>query len=1207
MDEMFDKIKISIASDEDIRNWSYGEVKKPETINYRTLKPEKDGLFCEKIFGPTKDWECHCGKYKKVRYKGIICDRCGVEITKKTVRRERMGHIELAAPIAHIWFFKGIPNRIALMLDVSPKALERVIYFAAYIITESTSKILKVGEILSETEYIKAKEEFADEFVAETGAEALEKLLKRVNLEALEKQIKTEILNASAGKKGKLLKRLETVEAFKKSKNKPESMIKNVIPVIPPDLRPMVQLDGGRFATSDLNELYRRVINRNNRLRRLLELRAPNIIIKNEKRMLQEAVDALMDNSKRANPIMGANSRPLKSLSELLKGKQGRFRQNLLGKRVDYSGRSVIVVGPELKLYECGLPKGMAIELFKPFIMKELIENNIAQNPRAAKKMVEFQSPEIWAFLEKVIKDHPILLNRAPTLHRLGFQAFQPVIVEGNAIKLHPLVCTAFNADFDGDQMAVHVPLSPEAQAEARYLMLGTHNLLKPSNGKPIATPSQDMVLGAYYLTLALDGEKGEGKVFKDKEEALMAYAEKQITLQSKIKVRMFNEEDESKIIDTTLGRIIFNEGIPQDLGYVDRTNPETKFDLEISFLTRKKDLNKIISRIFKNYGLDRTAVVLDFLKDIGYKYSTVAGYTIAFSDIKVPETKSKIIKEAEEKVDMALENYKMGLLSNEDRYNEVIKVWKSTKEKMTEEMQKQFTQLNPIFIMSDSGARGDINQLTQIAGMRGLMSDTTGKEIEIPIKSSLAEGVEALEYFIGAHGTRKGRADTALHTSESGYLTRRLVDVAQYEIVREYDCGTTEGVEIFTIEKDGRIIETLEQRLIGRYLVEDLVDEKTNKIIISKEELITEDLAKKIVDLGITKINVRSVIKCKCKNGTCQKCYGKSLTSEKVVGIGETVGIVGAQAIGEPGTQLTMRTFHSGGTAGGDITQGLPRIEEIFEARKPKGLGIISEIEGDLTIKFDEEGNKNPELIVKGEDGQEVKYIASKKILKNILTQYEEDNKKPIHVEKGEILTEGSLNINDIMATKGVNEVYNYMISELQFAYVDQGIDINDKHIEIIIKQMTNKVKIIDAGDTEYVTSNTVNKNKIEEINQQLIAEGKKPATYKPLLLGITKAAVSIDSFLSAASFQETTKVLTDAAVKGKVDELLGLKENVIIGRLIPAGTGLAKYRDLTTNTALQDEALAKIRALKEKEESLHREEMHKKTIELVKKQYDL
>ncbi|MBQ9297635.1 MAG: DNA-directed RNA polymerase subunit beta' [Clostridia bacterium] len=1159
--EIFDKIKIGLASDEKIREWSKGEVKKPETINYRTLKPEKDGLFCEKIFGPTKDWECHCGKYKRVRYKGIVCDRCGVEVTKSKVRRERMGHIELAAPVAHIWYFKGIPSRIALMLDISPRGLEKVIYFSAYIVTDKGTSGLTKCQILTEKEFVEAREKYGkDSFKAEMGAEALKKLLAEIDIEKLSASLKKELAKASEQKKVKLIKRLDTVESFRLSGNRPEWMIMGVIPVIPPELRPMVQLDGGRFATSDLNDLYRRVINRNNRLKRLLELGAPEIIVRNEKRMLQESVDALIDNSRRTRPVTGAGNRALKSLSDMLKGKQGRFRQNLLGKRVDYSGRSVIVVGPELKIYQCGLPKEMAVELFKPFVMKELVARGIAHNIKNAKRMVEKLRPEVWDILEDVIKDHPVMLNRAPTLHRLGIQAFQPILVEGRAIKLHPLVCTAFNADFDGDQMAIHVPLSPEAQAEARYLMLSVNNLLKPQDGKPVTVPTQDMILGSYYLTMQIDGEKGEGMYFKDPEEALMAYQNGDVGLHAKVKIRMFKKLEDGTTkqgtIESTVGRLIYNEGIPQNLGFVDRTKPENEFKLEIDFPVIKKNLGTIIAKCINANGLSVTAEVLDYIKATGYKYSTKGAITVSVADVAVPEAKKKILEEAEKKKDEILKQYKRGLITEEERYNEVIKVWEGVTDEVTEAMKDNFDELNPIYMMAQSGARGNMNQLRQIAGMRGLMANTSGKAVEIPIKSCFREGLDVLEYFISSHGARKGLADTALRTADSGYLTRRLVDVSQDIIVREEDCGTTEGIEITDIKDGNQIIEPLHERLVGRYLVEPIVHPETGEVIADTETLLTDDLASKIVEAGFTKVKVRSSLACRSKHGVCCKCYGMGLATRKEVKIGEAVGIIAAQSIGEPGTQLTMRTFHTGGVAGGDITQGLPRVEELFEARKPKGLAVITEIAGEVSIA---DNKKRKEVTITGDGEAKVYTISFGSKLKV---------KQGDHVEKGDPITEGSINPNDILLIKGPDGVYDYLISEVQKVYRNQGVDINDKHIEVIGRQMLKKVRIEDSGDTTMFVGSLVDMYEFEDENKKMEAEGKKPAKGKRVLLGITKASLATESFLSAASFQETTRVLTDAAIKGKVDPLLGLKENVIIGKLIPAGTGMQIYKNVHIST---------------------------------------
>ena len=1159
--EVFNKLKIGLASDEKIREWSHGEVKKPETINYRTLKPEKDGLFCEKIFGPTKDWECHCGKYKRVRYKGIVCDRCGVEVTTSKVRRERMGHIELAAPIAHIWYFKGIPSRVALMLDISPRSLEKVIYFAAYIVTDKgTSGLLKC-QILNEKEYHEAEEKYGrGSFKAEMGAEAIRKLLAEIDVEKLSASLKKELEKASEQKKAKLIKRLDTVESFRMSGNKPEWMIMNVVPVIPPELRPMVQLDGGRFATSDLNDLYRRVINRNNRLKRLLELGAPEIIVRNEKRMLQDSVDALIDNGRRGRPVTGAGNRPLKSLSDMLKGKQGRFRQNLLGKRVDYSGRSVIVVGPELKIYQCGLPKEMAVELFKPFVMKELVKRGLAHNIKNAKRMVEKLRPEVWDILEEVIKDHPVMLNRAPTLHRLGIQAFQPILVEGRAIKLHPLVCTAFNADFDGDQMAVHVPLTPEAITEARFLMLSVNNLLKPQDGKPVTVPTQDMILGAYYLTVQIDGEKGEGMYFKDEDEALMAYQNGDVGLHCKVKVRRFKTDENgnvrSKTIETTVGRLIYNQGIPQDLGFVDRTDPEKEFDLEIDFPVIKKNLGTIVAKCINAHGLSESAEVLDYIKATGYKYSTKGAFTVSVADVAVPPAKKEILAAADKQVENIHRQYKRGAITDEERYNAVIKVWEKATDDVTEAMKKNFDELNPIFMMAQSGARGNMNQVRQVAGMRGLMANTSGKAVEIPVKSCFREGLDSLEYFISAHGARKGLTDTALRTADSGYLTRRLVDVSQDIIIREDDCGSHEGIMLEDIKDGNQLIEGLEERLVGRFLLEDFKDPQTGELIVDTNTMITDKMAKRIVNTGVKQVWVRSILGCKCKHGACSKCYGMGLATRKLVNLGESVGIIAAQSIGEPGTQLTMRTFHSGGVAGGDITQGLPRVEELFEARNPKGLATITEIDGTVQIK---EEKKRKEVVVVGKDDAKTYVISfgSKLRVKDGDT-----------VKAGDQLTEGSINPNELLAIRGPEGVYEYIIAEVQKVYRNQGVDINDKHIEVIARQMLKKVRIEDPGDTGFYTASLVELLDFEEKNAEMIAEGKKPATGKRALLGITKASLATESFLSAASFQETTKVLTEAAIKGKVDNLIGLKENVIIGKLIPTGTGLKHYQDLQINT---------------------------------------
>ena len=1163
--EVFDKIKIGLASDEKIREWSKGEVKKPETINYRTLKPEKDGLFCERIFGPTKDWECHCGKYKRVRYKGIVCDRCGVEVTKSKVRRERMGHIELAAPIAHIWFFKGIPSRIALMLDISPRNLERVIYFASYVVTDKGTSGLMEAQVLNEREYHEAVEKYGkDSFKAEMGAGALRKLLEKIDLEKLSASLKKEISKASEQKKVKLVKRLDTVEAFRLSGNRPEWMIMNVVPVIPPDLRPMVQLDGGRFATSDLNDLYRRVINRNNRLKRLLELGAPEIIVRNEKRMLQESVDALIDNGRRGRPVTGAGNRALKSLSDMLKGKQGRFRQNLLGKRVDYSGRSVIVVGPELKIYQCGLPKEMAIELFKPFVMKELVGRGLAHNIKNAKRMVEKLRPEVWDILEEVITDHPVMLNRAPTLHRLGIQAFEPVLVEGRAIKLHPLVCTAFNADFDGDQMAVHVPLSPEAQAEARYLMLSVNNLLKPQDGKPVTVPTQDMILGSYYLTMQIDGEKGEGMYFKDVDEALLAYQNGDVGLHAKIKVRVTKEidgEKKTKTIVATVGRLIYNEEIPQDLGFVDRTDPEKEFDLEIDFAVMKKNLGTIIAKCIDKHGLNRSAELLDYIKALGYKYATKGAFTVSVHDVAVPKAKKKILADSEKQVEEVWKQYKRGLITEDERYSSIIKIWEKATNDVTDAMKDNFDELNPIYMMAQSGARGNMNQLRQIAGMRGLMANTSGKAVEIPIRSCFREGLDVLEYFISSHGARKGLADTALRTADSGYLTRRLVDVAQDIIVREHDCGTTEGIEIEDIKDGNQIIEKLHERLIGRYALHDIVNPTTGELIVDNDTLITPDIADKIINAGINKVEVRSVLECKTKHGVCAKCYGMGLATRKEVNIGEAVGIIAAQSIGEPGTQLTMRTFHTGGVAGGDITQGLPRVEELFEARKPKGLAVISEIDG--TVKI-EEVKKRKEVTVTSKDNSKTYVISFGSKLKV---------KEGDQIKAGDPITEGSINPNEILDIKGPEGVYNYLTSEVQKVYRNQGVDINDKHIEVIGRQMLKRIRVDDNGDTSMFAGSLVDIHEFNEENEKIKEKGLRPATGTRALLGITKASLATESFLSAASFQETTRVLTEAAIKGKVDSLIGLKENVIIGKLIPAGTGMPGYRNIKINTEEQEE----------------------------------
>ncbi len=1157
----FDSIKIGLASPDHIREWSYGEVKKPETINYRTLKPERDGLFCERIFGPQKDWECHCGKYKRIRYKGKICDRCGVEVTRAKVRRERMGHIELAAPVSHIWYFKGIPSRIGLMLDISPRLLEKVLYFASYIVIDPGFTPLEEKQLLSEKEYREMRERYEDSFQAAMGAEAIQELLARIDLEALSAQLHNELQDASGQKRVRLLKRLEAVDAFRLSGNRPEWMIMNVIPVIPPDIRPMVQLDGGRFATSDLNDLYRRVINRNNRLKRLLELGAPDIIVRNEKRMLQEAVDALIDNGRRGRPVTGPNNRPLKSLSDMLKGKQGRFRQNLLGKRVDYSGRSVIVVGPELKMYQCGLPKEMALELFKPFVMKDLVEKGIANNIKSARKMVERTRTEVWDSLEAVIKGHPVFLNRAPTLHRLGIQAFEPILVEGRAIKLHPLVCTAFNADFDGDQMAVHVPLSVEAQREARMLMLASGNLLKPADGKPVTVPTQDMVLGSYYLTMVKDGEKGEGKIFRDENEAIMAYSEELVTLQAKIKVRrtmVINGVEKSRIVDTTVGRIIFNQPIPQDLGYVDRSVEDNMFLYEVDFLVNKKKLGQIIDRCIHVHGTKITSEVLDRVKAQGYKYSTKGAVTVAVCDAVIPPQKADLLAEAEEKIAKVTKQYNKGLISNEERYANVIKIWTKTTDDVSVALANNLDPHNPIYMMADSGARGSMAQIRQLAGMRGLIANTSGKTIEIPIRANYREGLNILEYFIAGKGARKGLADTALRTADSGYLTRRLVDVSQDVIIREEDCGATEGIVVSDIREGNEMIEKLEERLQGRFAVEDILHPETGEVLVSKDKMMTVDDAKRVVDAGVDKVEIRSVLCCVARHGVCSKCYGANLANGELVGTGEAVGIIAAQSIGEPGTQLTMRTFHTGGIASAeDITQGLPRVEELFEARRPKNLAIMTEISGTAHI---DDTKKNRHVVVQGVD--EYGAPAEKSYLIPFGQRVRISDGEVL--EKGDILTEGYAYPQDILAIKGPIAVQNYLINEVQKVYRLQGVDICDKHIEVIVLQMMRKIRVEDAGDTGFIGGSTVDKAEFRNANAEIarrLAEGEtglRFATGSSMLLGITKASLATDSFLSAASFQETTRVLTDAAIKGKVDPLMGLKENVIIGKLIPAGTGL-------------------------------------------------
>ena len=1157
----FDSIKIGLASPDQIREWSYGEVKKPETINYRTLKPERDGLFCERIFGPTKDWECHCGKYKRIRYKGKICDRCGVEVTRAKVRRERMGHIELAAPVSHIWYFKGIPSRIGLMLDLSPRLLEKVLYFAAYIVTDPGMTPLEEKQLLSEKEYRDMRERYEDEFKAAMGAEAIQELLAKIDLDALSAQLHDEMESASGQKRMRLLKRLEVVEAFRVSGNRPEWMIMDVIPVIPPDIRPMVQLDGGRFATSDLNDLYRRVINRNNRLKRLLELGAPDIIVRNEKRMLQEAVDALIDNGRRGRPVTGPNNRPLKSLSDMLKGKQGRFRQNLLGKRVDYSGRSVIVVGPELKMYQCGLPKEMALELFKPFVMKDLVEKGIANNIKSARKMVERTRTEVWDSLEYVIKGHPVMLNRAPTLHRLGIQAFEPVLVEGRAIKLHPLVCTAFNADFDGDQMAVHVPLSVEAQREARMLMLASGNLLKPADGKPVTVPTQDMVLGSYYLTMVNEGDKGEGKVFRDENEAIMAYQEGVITLQAPIKVRRTLEvggETRSKLVDTTAGRIIFNTPIPQDLGFVDRSTPDGIFEYEVSFLVNKKKLGQIIERCIHTHGTAVTAEMLDRIKAQGYKYSTKAAITVAVSDAVIPPQKAELLQSAEEQITKVTKQYNKGLISNEERYASVIKIWSKTTEDVASALQANLDARNPLFMMADSGARGSMAQIRQLAGMRGLIANTSGRTIEIPIRANYREGLNILEYFIAGKGARKGLADTALRTADSGYLTRRLVDVSQDVIIREDDCGATQGIVVSDIREGNEMIEKLAERLEGRFAVHDIVHPETGEVLVRADHMMTAGDAQKVVDAGIEKVEIRSVLCCQAKHGVCAKCYGANLANGNLVEVGEAVGIIAAQSIGEPGTQLTMRTFHTGGIASAeDITQGLPRVEELFESRRPKNLAIMTEIAGKASI---DDTKKNRHVVVQGVDENGAPTEKSYLIPFGQRVRISDGDE----LEAGDLITEGFAYPQDILAIKGPIAVQNYLISEVQKVYRLQGVDICDKHIEVIVLQMMRKVRVEDAGSTNLIEGSTVDKADFRDANEAVAArmaageEGLRLATGQSVLLGITKASLATDSFLSAASFQETTRVLTDAAIKGKVDPLMGLKENVIIGKLIPAGTGL-------------------------------------------------
>ena len=1176
----FDAIKIGLASPEKILEWSHGEVTKPETINYRTLKPEKDGLYCERIFGPSKDWECHCGKYKKIRYKGVVCDRCGVEVTKSSVRRERMGHIALAAPVSHIWYFKGIPSRMGLILDLSPRTLEKVLYFASYIVLDKGETDLQYKQVLSEAEYQEARETWGNKFRVGMGAESIKELLEAIDLDKEYAELQSGLEGATGQKRARIVKRLEVVEAFRESGNRPEWMVMTVIPVIPPDLRPMVQLDGGRFATSDLNDLYRRIINRNNRLKRLLELGAPDIIVRNEKRMLQEAVDALIDNGRRGRPVTGPGNRALKSLSDMLKGKSGRFRQNLLGKRVDYSGRSVIVVGPELKIYQCGLPKEMAIELFKPFVMKELVANGTAHNIKNAKKMVERLQTEVWDVLEDVIKEHPVMLNRAPTLHRLGIQAFEPILVEGKAIKLHPLVCTAFNADFDGDQMAVHLPLSVEAQAECRFLLLSPNNLLKPSDGGPVAVPSQDMVLGIYYLTQERPGALGEGKAFKSINEAILAYENGVVTLHSKIKVRVTKTlpdgTEKTGTVESTLGRFIFNEIIPQDLGFVDREVEGNELLLEVDFHVGKKQLKKILEKVINTHGASKTAEVLDSVKAIGYKFSTRAAMTVSISDMTVPPQKPELIQRAQDTVDKITKNFKRGLITEEERYKEVVETWKATDDELTEALLSGLDKYNNIFMMADSGARGSDKQIKQLAGMRGLMADTTGRTIELPIKSNFREGLDVLEYFMSAHGARKGLSDTALRTADSGYLTRRLVDVSQELIIREVDCvekgAEIPGMYVHAFMDGNEEIESLQERITGRYSCYTICD-KDGNVLVKANHMITPKRAEKIMKYGVDengnsplkKVKIRTILTCKSHIGICAKCYGANMATGEPVQVGEAVGIIAAQSIGEPGTQLTMRTFHTGGVAGDDITQGLPRVEELFEARKPKGLAIITEFGGVATIN---DTKKKREIIVTNQETGESKaylipYGSRIKIMDGAV------------LEAGDELTEGSINPHDLLKIKGLRAAQDYMLQEVQRVYRLQGVEINDKHIEVIVRQMLKKIRVEEKGDTEFLPGTMVDVLEFNDVNEKLEAEGKEPATGEQIMLGITKASLATESFLSAASFQETTKVLTEAAIKGKVDHLIGLKENVLIGKLIPAGTGMKKYRDVRLNTelAMEDE----------------------------------
>jgi DNA-directed RNA polymerase subunit beta' len=1165
----FERIRIGLASPEQIKAWSSGEVKKPETINYRTLKPERDGLFCERIFGPTRDWECHCGKYKRVRYKGVICDRCGVEVTRSKVRRERLGHIELAAPVSHIWYFKGIPSRMGLLLDMSPRALEKVLYFVSYIVTDPGETGLIKKQLLTESEYRENREKYGAAFKASMGAEAVKKLLEEINLEELARELRQELKEVTGQRRIRAIRRLEVVEAFRKSGNRPEWMVLDVVPVIPPELRPMVQLDGGRFATSDLNDLYRRVINRNNRLKRLLDLGAPDIIVRNEKRMLQEAVDALIDNGRRGRPVTGPGNRPLKSLSDMLKGKQGRFRQNLLGKRVDYSGRSVIVVGPELRIHQCGLPKEMALELFKPFVMKRLVNEGFAHNIKSAKRMVERVRPEVWDVLEEVISEHPVLLNRAPTLHRLGIQAFEPVLVEGRAIQIHPMVCTAYNADFDGDQMAVHVPLSAEAQAESRLLMLSANNILNPKDGKPVAVPTQDMVLGSYYLTVERENALGEGMCFASSEEAIMAYENKYVSLHAKVKVRLkdVTGPDGSNLIETTVGRVIFNEVIPRELGYINK-------------VAEKKVLSKIVDDCYRKLGFSATTKLLDGIKKLGFTYATRAGVTIGIQDITIPEAKKEILKEAEQMVEKVETQYRRGLITDDERYRTVIEVWTKATADVTRKLNDALGKFNPVYMMANSGARGNIQQIRQLAGMRGLMADPSGRIIDLPIKANFREGLTVLEYFISTHGARKGLADTALRTADSGYLTRRLVDVAQDVIVREHDCGTTQGIEVKEIKDGTEVIEKLEDRIIGRVALEDVVHPETGEILAVAGEEIREEQAKRIIDAGITKVKIRSVLTCRTRFGVCIKCYGRNLATGRKVDIGEAVGIIAAQSIGEPGTQLTMRTFHTGGVAGDDITQGLPRVEELFEARRPKGQSIVAETDGIIEVR---EVKGRREIEITSDDGEktvyQVPYGARLKV------------RDGEHVYAGDELTEGSVNPHDLLKIKGVQGVQVYLLHEVQRVYRLQGVDINDKHIEVMIRQMLRKVKIEDPGDTDLLPGGLIDIFEFEEENQRVIENGGEPGTAKPVLLGITKASLATDSFLSAASFQETTRVLTEAAIKGKTDPLLGLKENVIIGKLVPAGTGMSRYRNISVSTDDEPVELEEEDSLLEAGDSLYAE----------------